>query len=79
MDENNLFNNLKHGFRACRSCLSQLCLDIDKILKSLESTQNVNVIYLDFSEAFDKVDHKIRLLGISGPLPDVSNHFCLTL
>ena len=39
----------------------------------LEQGQNVDVIYLDFAKAFDKVDHqivlqKLELLGIGGKL-----------
>ena len=73
MDENNLFNLRQHGFHKGRSCLSQLLLHFDKILTSLEAHENMNIIYLDFSKAFDKVDHcilieKLRLMGINGPL-----------
>ena len=55
LEKNNLFNNTQHGFRAGRSCLSQL-LSHDKILSLLDSSANVYVIYLDFAKAFDKLD-----------------------
>ena len=32
-----------------------------KILEELEKSNNVDVIYLDFAKAFDKVDHGILL------------------
>lgn len=51
-----LLNMNQHGFRTGRSCLSQLLTHFDKILDALENDSNVDVIYLDFSKAFDKVD-----------------------
>ena len=60
-EHNDMFNESQHGFRQRRSCLSQLLSHFDKILNRLESNQNVDVIYLDFSKAFDKVDHTILL------------------
>ena len=56
MEEQNLFNCSQHGFRAGRSCLSQLLAHFDKILSYLEEGFNVDTIYLDFSKAFDKVE-----------------------
>ena len=71
LEEHQLFNNSQHGFRSGRSCLSQLLLHYDKIITLMEEGKNVDVIYLDFSKAFDKVDFKIVLkklnsLGIKG-------------
>ena len=62
----------QHGFRAGRSWLSQIH---DQITGLLEDNQNVDVIYLDFAKAFDKLDIKITLqklynLGIGGKLFD---------
>ena len=69
-DDNNLFNNSQHAFHQ-RSCLSQLLSHFENILTRLESNHNVDVVYLDFAKAFDKVDHNILLkkleqLGMSG-------------
>ena len=71
MEDNELLNPGQHGFRAGRSCLSQLLSHFETITKILEDGDNVDVIYLDFSKAFDKVDflvtlRKIKLLGITG-------------
>ena len=71
MEENNLFNPTQHGFRSGRSCLSQLLAHFDFITQQLEKGHNVDVVYLDFSKAFDKVDfmvtmQKLRELGIDG-------------
>ena len=75
MNENNLFNDNQHGFRSGRSCLSQLLEHFDQILDLLESGGNVDVIYLDFSKAFDKLDfkivlRKIKAMGIDGRVFD---------
>lgn len=71
LEENELLNNSQHGFRSGRSCLSQLIAHMDNILEGLERGDNVDVIYLDFAKAFDKVDiavtlNKLQSLGISG-------------
>ena len=73
MDENNLFNPTQHGFRQGRSCLSQLIAHFDNITQLLENGKNVDVIYLDFAKAFDKIDflatmRKLNHMGISGKL-----------
>ena len=73
MEDNSLFNPHQHGFRAGRSCLSQLVAHLDNIIYQLEQGKNVDVVYLDFSKAFDKVDFAITLkklnaLGIKGKI-----------
>ena len=73
MDKHKLFNESNHGFRQSLSCLSQLLAHYDDILNLLEQGLNVDVVYLDFAKAFDKVDfnivlQKIRNLGIGGNL-----------
>ena len=69
MDENNLFNPNQHGFRKGHSCLSELLDHYDNVLDFLNDSNNVDVIYLDFAKAFDKVDfgivlQKIKKLGV---------------
>ena len=66
-------NPKQHGFRSGRFCLSQLLEHHNKILEELEKLNNVDVIYLDFAKAFDKVDHGILLnelkkIGINGKI-----------
>lgn len=61
MEKNSLLTDKQHGFRKKRSCLTQLIDHVDHILKCLNSGDEVDVIYLDYAKAFDKVDHKILL------------------
>ena len=68
-----LFNSQQHGFRSGRSCLSQLLEHHQKILAYLESGADVDVVYLDFAKAFDKVDYgilmaKLKAIGVGGLL-----------
>ena len=71
LEDSNLFNANQHGFRHGHSCLSQLLAHYDNVLSLLEKGLNVDTVYLDFSKAFDKVDHqivleKLALNGIGG-------------
>ena len=66
-----LFNDGQHGFRSGRSCLSQLLEHHQSILQALENNAAVDVVYLDFAKAFDKVDYnvllkKLKSIGITG-------------
>ena len=80
LEENGHMNENQHGFRAGRSCLTQLLKHHDQIISLLEQRQNVDVVYLDFSKAFDKVDHSIVLakahnMGVQGKLLDWIKEF----
>ena len=71
LERNNILPDNQHGFRKNRSCLTQLLEHVDSVLKELNSGKEVDVIYLDYSKAFDKVDHtilleKIKKYGIGG-------------
>ena len=71
LEENGLLPNGQHGFRAFRSTLTQLLSYWDTILGELEQGHGVDVIYTDFSKAFDKVEtgvllHKLKYCGIAG-------------
>ena len=73
LESQNLLNNRQHGFRRSRSCLSQLLNHFQHLLDLMESGDAVDVIYLDFAKAFDRVDHgillkKLKILGFDDPL-----------
>ena len=61
MTNNNLFSKAQHGFIAGRSCVTQLLEFMEDITEAIDSGKEVDLIYLDFCKAFDKVPHK-RLL-----------------
>ena len=73
-------NSTQHGFRSGRSCLSALLDVFDNIMHMLSSSHSVDMVYLDFSKAFDKVDHgillhKLKSFGITGRLGVWFFHF----
>ena len=73
MEETHQFNPSQHGFRGGRSCLSQLLEHFDLVTRRMEEGKTVDVIYLDFAKAFDKVDmgitlRKLKKIGINGML-----------
>ena len=70
-DRLGILTDKQHGFRSRRSCESQLIITIDSIAKSLAAGEQVDVILLDFSKAFDKVPHqrllhKLNYYGVRG-------------
>ena len=80
IEENNLLSKNQHAFRAGRSCLSQLLEHIEYVLLALVNNKNIDVVYLDFAKAFDKVDHailmkKIEQFGIKGKLYEWIKNF----
>ena len=71
LESNNYINNTQHGFRRHRSCLTNLLEFFHKILIEYDSSSAVDVFYLDFKKALDKVPHKrlmmkVRAAGITG-------------
>ena len=59
LTERGYLNSSQYGFREGRSCLSALLSVYDDLmLMFTESSCSVDMIYLDFSKAFDKVDHE---------------------
>ena len=73
LDRQNFFTPFQHGFRQKRSCESQILTTLRDFSKCLNTSGQTDAVLLDFSKAFDKVDHKlllskINLSGIHGPL-----------
>ena len=61
LEDNKLLFRNQHGFRAQRSCLTQLLAHIDNILNNQLINVDTDVVYLDYEKAFDKVDFQILL------------------
>ena len=71
LETNSILCNNQYGFRARRSCESQLLLTIDDFARALNNRLQVDIGILDFSKAFDKVPHarlvkKLDYYGIQG-------------
>ena len=80
LERKDLLNSTQHGFRSGRSCLSALLSVFVNLMNMIDSSTTVDMIYLDFSKAFDKVDHGIVLhtlrdLGINGYLGEWFHQF----
>nr|XP_047141317.1 uncharacterized protein LOC124816251 [Hydra vulgaris] len=66
---NSLLNENQHGFRKNKSCTTNLLETLDIITDVLENCHSVDMLYLDFEKAFDKVPHsrlitKLQSYGI---------------
>ena len=71
--KHNLLTDDQHGFVPGRDCITQLLVCIDKWTELIDERQNFDVIYTDFSKAFDSVPHerlfvKLKSLGIRGDI-----------
>ena len=76
-----LIHPLQHGFMNGKSCTTQL-LVYENVGKCLDHGKQMDMIFLDFSKAFDSVNHtmllhKLKKLGFSGKLFDwLSDYPC---
>ena len=71
LERNHLLRDSQHGFMAGKSTLSNLLEYLEELTKLVDQGHSVDVIYLDFAKAFDKVPHvrlikKCEGLGIRG-------------
>ena len=61
VEDNQGIKPSQHGFRKGRSCLTNLISFYDKVTCLVDEGKAVDVIYLDFSKAFDTVSYSILL------------------
>ena len=59
-----LLNSSQHGFLKARSCLTNMICFLEEITKWIDMGSPVDIIYLDFQKAFDKVPHQRLLLKL---------------
>ncbi|CAI2738296.1 unnamed protein product [Dicrocoelium dendriticum] len=67
----NIISCAQHGFRRARSCTSNLLVARENWARSLDAGKRLDMVFVDFSKAFDKVPHerlllKLRGTGVSG-------------
>ena len=62
--KHNLLNSSQHGFLKARSCLTNMLCFLEEITKWIDVGSPVDIIYLDFQKAFDKVPHQRLLLKL---------------
>ena len=62
LEKNNIIKHSQRGFRNKRSCLTNSLNFFNEVYSLYDNTKAVDIIYLDFQKAFDKVSHK-RLLS----------------
>ncbi|GAB0205144.1 mitochondrial enolase superfamily member 1 [Grus japonensis] len=59
VEENNVIRSGQHGFTRGKSCLTNLIDAYDVMTSWVDEGRAVDVVYLDFSKAFDTVSHNI--------------------
>lgn len=78
LTKNDLISKYQHGFVPGRSCMTQLLDVLDTWTDILDDNGGVDVIYMDFQKAFDKVPHRrlIEKLSAHGIRGKVLNWIC---
>ena len=61
LDHHGILNNFQHGFRKQHSCETQLVNTIEDLARGLNSREQIDMLILDFSKAFDVVGHRLLL------------------
>ena len=64
LDSNGLMYDLQHGFRERRSCETQLVSLIEDLASKTSQGKQTDLILLDFSKAFDKVNHSKLIMKL---------------
>ena len=64
LEEKLLIGSSQHGFRKGRLCLTNLLSFLDKVTDLVDSGNSIDVVFLDFAKAFDKVPHKRLIMKL---------------
>ena len=66
LEVNNLILDSQHGFRGGRSCLTNLLDFFHNMFSLYDKSRAIDILYLDFQKAFDKVPHKRLMAKVRG-------------
>ena len=66
MRNEHVIQDSQHSFTRGRSCVMNLVAFYDGIISWVDKGRAVDVIYLDFSKAFDTVSHNILITSLWG-------------
>ena len=80
LKSNSLLSDHQYGFHPGRSCELQLLRIVNELTLFLDERKPIDILYLDFQKAFDKVLHrrlvsKLQAYGIDGNLLSWINSF----
>jgi hypothetical protein len=69
LTDNNLLRSTQHGFMPGKSCTTNLVEFMDHVTRAVDEGRAVDIVYLDFAKAFDKVPRqrllqKLRAKGV---------------
>jgi hypothetical protein len=63
--DNGLLKNSQHGFMARKSCTTNLLEFLERLTRAVDENEAMDVVFLDFAKAFDKVPHKRLMAQLS--------------
>ena len=64
LEENRVIKETQHGFRRGRSCQTNMIKFFDRVMKWHDEGEAIDVVNVDFSKAFDKVNHRRLLVNV---------------
>ena len=66
LSQNNLIRPSQHGFMARKSCVTNLLEYLEELGNLVDKGHAVDIVYLDFAKAFDKVPHRRLIMKCEG-------------
>ncbi|CAM5160171.1 unnamed protein product [Natator depressus] len=61
LEDNQVISNSQHGFVKNKLCQTNLIAFFDRVTSLVDRGEEVDVVYLDFSKAFDTVSHDLLI------------------